>query len=321
MAALPAARVRPRHGLRRHPRPGPARGGAGCRAAGPAPGRHLPHGRHQRVEQPRGQRRPAVGQLPLRGLDAPLHGRVPRPGRRRGWAPCGACSWRSGCCATPGSARWRSTSSRTTRSTPTSSRDPDPSRRSAVGRHSWSRSRAMRSQRSAVGRQPRRPGLPDDLPAVPLVEPHGPGDVSLTTSSTGVRARSARACSTAIGSGGRMPTPRLGARRGSTNSTATAASPDAGSPVPALTTRRPPTRCRPRGVATWPTDGVAAQGDRGWRSSVGRTMKSRSAGKRQGPPTPGSRCGAAAPRGCRQHAGRPEIRARTVSGAGGTREV
>ena len=47
------------------------------------PGGTLPDGRHQRVQQPRGQPGPAVGLVPLRRLDAALHVGLARPGRRR----------------------------------------------------------------------------------------------------------------------------------------------------------------------------------------------------------------------------------------------
>ncbi len=74
-----------------------------------------------------GNLEPAVGVVPLHGLDLALHVRVARPGRRRDWARCGACRPPNGCCGRPVSPRSRCTRCPTTPSTPTSWHGPDAS--------------------------------------------------------------------------------------------------------------------------------------------------------------------------------------------------
>ena len=140
-------RVRPGHRLRRHPRPGPARRRCWPRPARPAPGRH--------ASSWSTSTRPATSRTtsPCRGAASctpasTLHcmavslgqggdGAGHRVGRAAGGADAARRRVRRG---------GRSTSSRTTRSTPTSSRDPDPLRRPRLVRHSCSRSLMMVSR-------------------------------------------------------------------------------------------------------------------------------------------------------------------------------
>ena len=99
-------RVRPRHRLRRHPRPGPAGDGAGCRATGAAPGRHASswststrRATSRTTSTCRG-RSFLYAASTLHCMAVSLGQGGDGPGHRVGRA-----DWRSGCCATPASAR------------------------------------------------------------------------------------------------------------------------------------------------------------------------------------------------------------------------
>ena len=85
-------RVRRRHDLRRHPRPGPPRHRAGRHPPGPAAGRHLPVRGAEGLEPPARERRPAAGADAVHGVHHALHDRVAglrRRGPRRGMGRAG----------------------------------------------------------------------------------------------------------------------------------------------------------------------------------------------------------------------------------------
>ncbi|CAA9489065.1 MAG: Putative transcriptional regulatory protein, partial [uncultured Rubrobacteraceae bacterium] len=73
--------IRPRHHLRRDPRPGEAGGGAGGHLPGPAPRRRLPDAGHRRLEPRSQQHGPSRGAPHVHDLHHALHDRLARAGR------------------------------------------------------------------------------------------------------------------------------------------------------------------------------------------------------------------------------------------------